>query len=244
MNGYVNLDYVVAQVMSDRNIDDRGYERILQKVIEGYQMLNFTDTLANLKTVKITVDSQNVARFPDDYVNYVSIALTDGKRLIPLTLNRNIVIPTDQECGEWVRDAITNTNEEFDDASYTYPEDYLQDTKYTVGGGFNHAYYRLDEENKQIIFLKAKAVGLTIILDYKATGLSGNTVIPRDATFALRNYVHWQLNTFDKTVTLGDKEFSRQQWIIERNKLYARRHAFTMTEWLDMRYKNTHRGLK
>lgn len=243
-SGYVNLDYIVAQVMSDRGIDDRGYERILQKAIDGYQQLNFNDVLTNLKTVEITVDSQNTAKFPNDYVNYVSIALTDGKRLIPLTLNRNMALPTNAECGEWVRDAVTETNEEFDDINYTFPRDYMQDTNYTIGGAFNHAYYRIDEENKQILFLKSSATGLTIILDYKAADLSGNTVVPRDAVLALVNYVHWHLNRFDKSVTLGDKEYSRQQWIIERNKLYIRRHSFTLDEWLDMRYKNTHRGLK
>ena len=242
-DGYVNLDFIVSSIMIDRNIDDRQYEKILHKVIDGYQRLNINDIIPNIKTVELVVNSQNTVPFPKDYINYVFIGLRFGGRVVPLTLNRNLAIPTEQECGEWVRTSTTITNESLTDVS-TYLDYNTQDVNYTQGGAFNEAYYRIDEANKQIIFLNQRIANYTVVLDYKATGLSESTVVSRDVVPALVNFVHWQLNSFDKTVSETAIERSRLDWVREKTKLYALRHSFTVDEYLDLRYKNTYRGTK
>lgn len=238
-DGYVNLDYVVSSVMVDRNIDDRQYEKILHKTIDGYQRLNLTDIITNIKTVYLTVNEQNTAPFPKDYVNYISVSYEFQGRLVPLTFNRNIAMPVNQSCGEWERNSLTDTNEDFKSGG-----NIIDPVQYTTGGGFNSSYYRIDEANKQIIFLKQRVTGSVFILDYKSSGLGVETQIPRDAIPALVNFVHWQLNIFDRTMSETAIERSRLDWIREKGKLYAMRHSFTMNEYLDLRYKNTYRGLK
>lgn len=242
--GYVNLYHVVSQVLMEGNMDDRWYEKILQLTINGYMELNFTDVITEVKTATLVVNNQNVAPLPKDYISYISIALETEGRIVPLTLNRNIALPNVESCGEYVRTTTTNTNQQFDDTVST--DAYLNGygSTYTVGGGFNAAYYRIDEVNKQIVFLQHKVQGLTIILDYKGSGLTGANIIPRSCVPALRSYVQWRLVKNDQKSTGIDREEARQEWLRERTKQYARTHAFTMSEFLDLRYENTHRGLK
>lgn len=247
-SGYVDLDYVVASVISERNEDDRWYEKYLQLAIRGYMDLQLGDSIKNIKSTELSVNSQNTVALPDDYIDYVSIALVFEGRLVPLTLNRNLAIPTSKICGVWDRTTITDTNGKFSDP-YTY-DSYLgsflddPDGTYNVAGGFNEAYYRIDEANHQIIFLQHKIVGLTIVLDYKATGLSKDVMIPRDAVPAIQAYIDWRLDKRSSNSSLSQIELSRAEWVRENSKLYAKRHALTIDEFLDIRYENTHRGLK
>ena len=244
-SGYVNLDYIVKSVIMERNDDDRWYEKYLQLAINGYLELNITDNYKNIKTTTITVNNQNTAIFPNDYINYVSIAFVHQGRLVPLTRNDNIAIPVLEDCGLWDRETTTtSTNGEFDNPNSYLDRNYSNVARYTQGGGFNGAYYRIDEANKQIVFLQHKTVGMTLLLEYKSVGLSNETIIPRDAVMALKAFVSWEIEDNSNITSESAIERRRRKWLRERGKLYARQHAFTKSEWLDKRYEHTHRGLK
>ena len=247
-SGYVNLDYVVSLLIMENNMDDRWKEKLLQIAISGYSQLDYTDVITTIKTASITVNNQNVAPFPRDYISYISIALEHEGREVPLTLNRNITLPRNQSCGEWQRTSLTSTNQQFDDTSGYFVEDYegnlVQNSSYTIGGGFNAAYYRIDEQNKQIIFLKHNMSGLTINLNYKGSGITAYNAISRSAVPALQAFIEWRIKKNDKSFGLGEVEMAKREWITERGKLYARNHAFTFDEFLDLVYENMHRGLK
>jgi hypothetical protein len=92
--GFVDIEYIASQVRLRMGLDNRWHEKILQFVIDGYGELNLNDTIRNIKTVDLVVDVANVAYFPRDYVEYVSIAIRFGGRIMPLVLNSNIALPT------------------------------------------------------------------------------------------------------------------------------------------------------
>jgi len=240
---YVDMEYVASQVRLRMNLDNRWHEKILQFVIDGFAELNLNDTIPNVTTAELTVDSTNIVDFPRDYVEYISIGVRFGGRYIPLVLNTNIVLPTISSCGEIEREIFTGTNGAFDDKTrdgYFNP-DYRS---YTVGGAFSDAYYRIDHKGGRIIFLTENFTGLEVILQYKSLGISDQTCIPRASIPALRAYVQWTLNNNDRTLSETRIETSRREWIRERNKLYAVNHALTSEEIMDIMRTHTHRGLK
>ena len=242
--GLVNLEYVASNIRMLMSLDNRWQEKILQLVINGYSQLQLNDTVRNIKTVVMTVDDTNVAYFPSDYVEYVVIAIRYGGRLTPLTLNRNIILPSEESCGDFVREQIqTGTNEAFDDRL----KDWFRSphlTSYTVGGAFSNAYYRIDHDNGMIVFLTNNFTGLEVIMEYKALDISNETVIPRQAVPALTAYVDWQLTKHNRKMSETRIEATRRDWNRENKKLYAVNHALTAEEMLDLMRKHTHRGLK
>lgn len=241
--GLVNLEYVASSVRLRLNKDNRWHEKILQLVIDGYSELKLNDTIRNIKTAIITVNDANIADFPRDYVDYVAIGVAFGGRTYPLVMNRNIILPTEESCGEFSRVTETYTNEQFDDRTSNW-FDMPSLPSYTVGGAFSDAYYRIDHEGGRIVFLTAGFKGLTIIMEYKSLGISDETIIPRDAVPALRSYVKWVLNDSDRSLSETRIEVSRREWIRERDKLYAMNHSFTANEFLDLMKSHTHRGIK
>ncbi len=243
--GYVSLNYVASNTMSRIDADNRNKEKILQLIIDGYGELTFSDSIKNIKTSVIEVDDKNVVNFPADYVEYLAVSVRVGGRTYPLVLNNNILRPTEMECGEWIRDFITTeTNEVFDTDNVVSYHDYPKLSSYTSGGAFGGAYYRIDHANRQIIFLTRRLTGLEVVLDYKGLDISENTMIPRQAVAALRAYVINVLDSRNRNLHNYEKDRSLKHWIAEKNKLHSMANAFTAEEYLDIRYRNTHRGLK
>jgi len=241
--GFVDIEYIASQVRLRMGLDNRWHEKILQFVIDGYGELNLNDTIRNIKTVDLVVDVANVAYFPRDYVEYVSIAIRFGGRIMPLVLNSNIALPTSSSCGELNRVTETITNEAFDERGKEW---FFSPSlvSYTQGGAFSNAYYRIDHEGGRIVFLTENFTGLEIIMQYKSLGISDETIIPRAAIPAMRAYVQWTINNNDRSLSETRIEVSRREWLRERNKLYARNHALTAEEIMDLMRKHTHRGLK
>lgn len=251
IKGYITLQHIAASVISDRGIDDRFIEKILGKAIDGYAELNITGIIPSIKVAHLTVTPQNTVSLPNDYVRYSGIGIADNGRMWTFTRNRNILLPANMSCGVYDRNVIeTNTNSQgqistgyidpIDRSGEGYPTG-----SYTAGGGFNLAYYRIDERRRMIVFLNQQSVsGLTIVLEYYSTGVNSNTIIPRDAKRALVCFIHAELDKRDRSITDGMRETSMREWRTERDKLYSRTHAFTPDEFTDEFYEDLSRGVK
>ncbi len=241
--GTVNIEYIASNVRMLRHLDNKWHEKVLQLVISGYSELQLTGNIQKIKTVALTVDSANIAYFPNDYVEYVRIGVVIEGRLQELVQNNNIALGADVSCGENIRPTITRTNEDFADGIGGERETWL--TKdYTIGGAFSPAYYRIEEENRRVVFLQHKFTNFQVIMEYKCLDITDEAIIPRKAVPAITAYVEWQLDRRDRNVHNYDKNISKNEWLAERNKLYAMNTAFTKEEWQDNERKHTHRGLK
>jgi hypothetical protein len=252
--GFVNLKYIASHVIMDRNIDDRMMEKVLQYVIDGYGVLAMNNIFPSQKVVYLTVNEQNTVSVPRDFIDYILIAINSGGRYWTLTRNRNLVTPANMSCGEWNRDPITTTSNElgqgndYTDGYRISDHEYMGESvagMYAMGGGFNTAYYRYDPRNRQLIFLTDESfAGMTIIMEYLSSGVNAYTVVPRDAIQALVAFVHWKMDNFDRNLPMNMKIESKSQWRTERDKLYAKSHAFTMDEFLDEKYMSLSQGVK
>lgn len=252
--GYVNLDYAAAHATMMRDDDDRFYEKKLQLAIDGFKELNIGGTFPSVRVAYLTVSEQNTIMFPFDYVDYILIGINNGGRIWTLTRNLNLMLPANQSCGEWYRPNLTTTSNEsgqgmLPDYGYTFSQhDYNGQTisgAYALGGGFNEAYYRIDHANRQIIFLTDESLsGLTVILEYKSSGINKNTIVPLQAVPALDAYIHWKLAIHDRQENMNNKMMFKEEWLNEKGKLRSMMRSFTIDEFLDQKYLALSQGVK
>lgn len=234
--GLVTLDYVVASVMNELKSDERDYEYLLQLAIDGFREL----TLFNLNTIRVaylTLDSNNVANLPIDYNYYTMIGIVVGGQLYTLTKNDNIPLIRETECGLDVNPNMYSSPLQVQDGYWVVGHDRNGTwipKLYARGGGYNIAYYRIDEERRQVIIQGAVANN-EIVMEYVATGinLNGETYVKMTAIPALKAYVHWKRVQFDPRIDKWEKVDLRNEYRIEESKLGYLEKTPTLQELAD-----------
>lgn len=173
---------------------------------------------------------------PPDFITYTKIGFRKNGRIYTLTLNNDIALPPpDSICSiglNEVTDDTTIVGGYYFSPHYRYGA-YL-DTLYSVGGGFNCAYYRVDMENRVIIF-DGEIPNDEIILEYKSSGVkAGGALIPRQAVPTLKAYLHWKTIEYSNSYGNGDKDRKEKQYYSERRKLAFLENSFSGYELMDV----------
>jgi hypothetical protein len=186
---------------------------------------------------------------PTDYLSYSKIAVVKDGALWVLTLNENMPLARDMECGE-----ETNENTalvEGDNAAYFighYHDSLWVPRAYAMGGGFNtEGYYRIDHKMNRIQFQDTTAMeGTTIVLEYVSSGVdvTGQTLIPRAAVPVIKGYIHWKRVEYDVRVADAQKERKRQLYLQEIEKFRLLELGLTRDELLDLFYGSTSQGAR
>lgn len=146
-----------------------------------------------IKVAHLNVKSIGQVALPEDYVRYTKIAVDLGGKLWTLSLDNNISLATNLGKCE------TNTQSEAQNQMGVWFAPYYSNSMYygatySIGGGFNEAYYRIDEEKKLIQFLGDVPKGGKLVLEYISNNLDTNegTMIPALYIPVLRWYLMWK----------------------------------------------------
>lgn len=250
--GYKNLDYIVARVQSDTGDNSTtNYQRYLQWAINGWKELNLA-IMPNIKVGYFTISDIYTVDWPDDYIDYTLIGLVVGGEVVTLSVNPKIPLSRKKdECGEEIVDAVASVasgNKLFDSfliAPHFRNGQYVGE-QYAQGGGFNrYGYFRVDHDMRRFQFQNIMP-SLEIVIEYKSSGIDdmGNATVPDDATQCLVDYVHQERTRFDKRASAFDKQMAIRRYEEQFRALRKRRFKFTMSEYLDSKYKNVHMGIK
>lgn len=253
-SSYKNLNYIVARVQSDiGDFSTANYQRFLQFAINGWKELNYS-IMPVVKVGYFTLSDIYTIDFPCDYVDYTMIGLDVGGKLITLSLNPKIPLSRKKDdCGESIVDVISSCrNGDYGLLAYGYYfSSHYRNGQYVGeqfahGGGFNRfGYFRVDNEMRRFQFQNI-IPNVEVVIEYKSTGLDdmGNAVIPDDATKALVAFVHQERTCFDKRASPNDKAMAEKRYSQAFMALRKRTLKFTMSEYLDAKYKNVHLGIK
>lgn len=244
IGAYLNLDYVVRSMQNELNdYSMNQYKRLLQLVIDGLGFLRIYHAGA-IQVAYLKVNSAGIVVFPRDYIKYSKIGLYMHGQVVTLTLNNSMALNRAQICTEDIRvmekesgRAILST---INDGYYFAPHyrggNYIGGL-YGIGGGFNQAYYKIDEVAKQIQFNGIIPSG-EIVLEYQSTGISSGTVISREELDPLKKYAHQLRVEYDDRVPLSTKVRREEQFDKSVGQLRAFKGRFTMSEYLDILYRN------
>lgn len=250
-----NLDYVVNICQMDlQDYSSNQYQRLLQYAIMGFRDLHLY-TMPTIKVAYLTPNDAMVADLPIDYEYYTKIGVCIGGQIWTLTVNDDMCLSRQFDgCGEMIveTNAITlDTIQNQLNANIWYFAPHFRNGQYVgemyaMGGGFNElGYFRIDHEKNRIQF-QSTVPRTQIVMEYKSNGAekSGETVIPTATVPAIRSFVHWQMNEFDRSVGAGEKERLKLAYYNEFEKVKFLNWSFTKDEYLDECYANIYMTVK
>lgn len=214
--GLVTIRYVVMQVLNRiQDYSMRQYKRLIQIAIEGMTELQLFHTEEGLEVVYLHMSAAKTVELPADFVDFVKVGYPLNGKLRVITRNDNILLPRTFYGsiigGEFVADtgeAIGNTSyggmiggefvADTEDMNQIFFADHFRNGQFIGGlyglpGGADQAYYRIDRENRQIVF-SGSTPRSEIVLEYISSGLKtdGSSMIPRGCSAT--SYLHLMAN--------------------------------------------------
>lgn len=246
-SGIITLNYCVMNLINELSEDTKYYQKYLQLAIDAVTEVNIFH-INNIRVAYLTTTAmaentgqQYYVDLPDDFVDYYKIGINKGGKLWTLTLNNNYILPKNENCGEL--ESIPANSTDASNLTYGYYyTDHFKGQKYvpyaySLGGGINQAYFRIDKENRRIVLSGAMA-DTEIILEYKSTGINmtGETLIPRQAVGTIKAYIHWKRLEYDPRVSMNEKMRKEQLYGKEIEQLRHHELMFTISEYQDMLY--------
>lgn len=221
-SGLTTIDYVVDEFLAMTDRDESDYKRFLQIACRGYTDLNIQVVSDGKKTSKLTVSSINRVSFPDDFQDFVNIAVPVKGRLWELTPKNNMVLTTTETAGVETQDSDIGEISTYDDDGHTL---------YVARPGKNSkGYYEIEWAKRRIALFNVTAS--TVWLVYKTSGLVANdsTYIPVMYIPALHGFMaYWDI-ALNKEVSVNQKRDAERTYLRLKQEL---RHskAPTLKQW-------------
>ena len=202
-----------------------------------------------MRVAYLTVNDVFQAPLPPDYSRYTKIGVICNNRVITLGVNEELALQNRfDECGDPITlDSLNQCScTTLIDGQYNFGYWYAPHIRngnyvgemYGQRGGFNSkGYYRIFKDQWLIQFDPAFPK-FTYILEYVSDGSkeNGMTIIDFPSVEPLRRYCHWQIISFDKTVSLGDKQMKKDEFYKALEETRHIIHCPTVSEWLDASY--------
>lgn len=228
---------VLSTISRNRNmgISSSDYMWLLEIAISFYQERLRGFEMPSVVTDEVDINLANkVWAMPADLIAISRVAYLHNGRLWDLTVDNNININDPVSiCESPVYDQ-SNSNDWVIPGFW-----YATFTRYGEGGGKNINYYRVDHENRRVIFSESVPLGMGIV-EYLSAGKNVNehTYIPLPYVDAFRNYLVWQIHENSDNPMLyqrsKDKERQFRESMWDSNILAK---APTVRELLDELYK-------
>jgi hypothetical protein len=226
LSNLVTLQNIVRNFLNDLNIyNDFEYKRYMQWAIRGYMKLHM-DYLHQPEVEYLTVDSNNIAHLPDDFVDYIRIGRISHGKIVTYSRNDNIMLPRGEICFQNNVNSDLQNSENGSVAYYNWEQAPMKI--------FNIGFYRVDYEYNRIIF-SGDMVGKEVVVEYVSNGISldGNTYIPRKAQEPMIAWLHYQKALNDgEAQSMIDRRAAI--WGDELDRLECGELSFTAQELLDV----------
>jgi len=228
---FVTLDEVIQGLLVDEGkSSEHEYLRYFNIALRGLKELNF-DTVRQIKSVELQLDSKNTVTLPSDYVAYVKIGIsaTDGEiSYMGKKDNINFV------SGTKANSSTTSTTEDPPIFSYNNYDNSLWG-RYGQGGGNNaNGYYRENLDDGTIEF--SGGGGGAIVLEYisdGSTGLTGTEIkVHAFAEEALRSFIYWKSVHRKRAINMNEKMLAKTEFYNQKRLSRARMQSFNKEEAL------------
>jgi hypothetical protein len=244
--GLVTIRYIVMSVLN--RLEDytmKSYKRLVQITIEGFTELNLFHLKQSLEVVYLHMSTAKTVQLPADFIDYTKIGIPLNGKLRVITRKDSILLPrTFDDTGLPVGNTDADPAQEDQGISNAiFFSDHWRNGQYIGGlyglpGGIDRAYYRIDRENRLIVF-SGTTPRSEIVLEYISSGVKtdGSSLIPREAVPALRTYLLWQMFENDEKpginpkIVAYEKERRKKEHFEEVEALRSFQNAFTADEW-------------
>jgi len=246
--GLVTIRYIVMSILNRMNdYSMKNYKRLVQIAIEGFGELALWH-MNSLEVVYLYMNAAKAVNLPADYVDFLKIGVPVNGKLRVLTQHDQILLPREFPDGKDVGN--TDADDIVDAASLVFFSDHFRGGQYVGGlfgmpGGVDSAYFRIDRENRQIVF-SGTVDRSEIVLEYISTGIKtdGSSLIPREAVPALRTYIQWNMIESDPRVAANEKERKKRNHEEEVEALRSFQSIFTSDQYKRMLWRTSRQSPK
>lgn len=226
---FVTLDEVIQGLIVDEGkSSEHEYLRYFNIGLRGLKELNF-DTVRQIKSVQLQLDSKNTVTLPSDYVSYIKIGVADNNGNVSyMGLRENInFVPGTQST------TVQDNTENPPIFSYNNYDNSLWG-RYGQGGGNNaNGYYRENLDDRTIEFSNSNG---PIILEYVSdgsTGLTGTEIkVHAFAEEALRSFIYWKSVQRKRAINMNEKMTAKNEYYNQKRLSRARMQSFNKNEAL------------
>lgn len=241
--GLVTVRYVIMSVLNRLNdYTLKQYKRLAQICVEGFsEEFALYHVGLSSEVVYLRMSAAKTVSLPADYVDYVRIGYPVNGKLRVITKHDSLLLPRNfDDTGEAVGNTDSDETEGISNAiffSEHFRNGVFIGALYGLPGGLDDAYYRIDLEQRQIIF-SGTTPRSEIVLEYIGTGLKpdGSSLIPREVVAPLRNYVLWHLVENDPRIAYNERERRKREYEESIEQLRWMTNSFSKDEYLRMVY--------
>ena len=260
---YVPLKQIVNDFMISLDGADHGSHvtdsAIRNFALRGIREMGF-DMLKVIRSLKLSVSSNNTVTLPDDYVDWSKVGVVGGDGLIyVLGENKNInysqkyskesdttydadgdgLLDREDSKGGTAGAAAGGSSDGF--GSYVF-RNYVYGSGsgqlYGHGGGRYQGEFRVNLDQNRLE-IKSNSDVSEVVVEYVADeARSSNPQVHVYAEEALLSYIYYKLIERKATVPAAEKQRARAEYYNERRKANARMKSFTKEEALKTIRKN------
>ena len=249
---FITADEVLSDILNDKNsYGKEEWWRLKRFLIRGVTKINQHFSLCTaMNVVYLPLSDTNTVQLPADYIDYSKIGIEVNGHIWTLSLNKDICTARFEECGV----PISHLRE-FNDVSFIgsmvqipfvkHMRGNSVVTSFGLGGGYNHAYYKVYKKNGLISF-EGDVQADNIVLEYKSSGISltDNIHIPIEALEALLAFIHWQRIDNDDNYPANEKERKRLRFKEEMLQLKTLVNQSALYELMDAYYQGIKQTVK
>jgi hypothetical protein len=239
-------DFVLS-IDGDDYVNNASDTIIRNYALRGIREMGF-DLLARVRSLKLSVESNNTITLPDDFVDYVKIGVvgTDGivrafGENTNINYSQKYVLddagdPVDEDNdGLFEREDSKTGQLDINNENNIVFNNYIYQGNvgkiYGLGGGHMTGEFRINYDQNRIEV--SSNVGSEVVIEYVADeALSTNPTVHKYAEEALRAYIYYKLVSRKSNVPASEKARARAEWFNERRLANARLKPFTKTEAL------------
>lgn len=201
-NPVKNIEYVVLSAFNRMGLSMDDYDRYEQIGIEWYTELARASThYPSVQVTRFIVDNgSRIFSMPSDMITVAKVAIKRGDRLWTLTrVDQLYTFDDTQVCA-------TETNDEENGgggghwfSGHNWGGQYFP-PNFSGGGGYNYAYYTVDNSNRQIRFSmnSQHLPNGEVWIEYISAGrnVTGFTAVHPAYIEPFRKYMIWQISAF------------------------------------------------
>jgi hypothetical protein len=195
------------------------------------------------------MSAAKTVNLPADFIDYTKIGVPVSGKLRVLTKHDNLLLPrVFDDTGIAVGN--TDSGDEEGISNCLFFSDHFRNGQFIGGlyglpGGIDDAYYRVDMENRQIVF-SGSTPRSEIVLEYIGTGLKpdGSSLIPREVVAPLRAYVLWNMVENDSKVAYNERERRKREFTELTEAMRSFSNAFTKEEYQRMIWGTSQQSIK
>jgi len=247
----VTIRYIVMSILN--RLEDysmRRYLRLCQIAIEGFsEEFDLFHIGNSLEVVYLHMSAAKTVALPADFIDYTKIGVPINGKLQVLTRHDNLLLPRIfDDTGEDVGNMDAGDEEGISNCIFF--SDHFRNGQFVGGlyglpGGIDQAYYRVDIENRQIVF-SGSTPRSEIVLEYISSGLKpgGGSLIPREVVAPLRAYVLWQMIENDPKMAYNERERRKREFIELTEAMRSFNNSFTADEYKRMLWGTSQQSIK